>query len=112
MAKKTILNNCFFSCTSISHPKSADNKHQNVLVSDVLLRLVKTSCAILHQAGPSECVERHLVVAISTTDSCSSESQFFFLRLILESMSELDSTPLSRHSQNASILISQFTKYT
>ena len=40
LAKKTILNNCFFSCTSISHPKSAHNMHQNVLVSDVLLRLV------------------------------------------------------------------------
>ena len=68
MTKEIIIRNRVIFITSKSDPKSAykvDESKQRPQNEFYL-------------SPPSECVEHHLLVEISTKDSCLSESQFFF----------------------------------
>ena len=68
LTKEIIIRNRVIFITSKSDPKSAykvDESKQRPQNEFYL-------------SPPSECVEHHLLVEISTKDSCLSESQFFF----------------------------------
>ena len=68
MTKEIIIRNRVIFINSKSDPKSAyklDESKQRPQKEFYL-------------SPPSECVEHHLLVEISTKDSCLSESQFFF----------------------------------
>ena len=68
MTKEIIIRNRVIFITSKSDPKSAYKVDESKQCLQNKFYL----------SPPSECVEHHLLVEISTKDSCLSESQFFF----------------------------------